>query len=191
MDTNQNLNYEGYVMTIESSQNNPAITEAAVNQAADRLIQASCQKHGIAVADLPASAIEDARRTAREMVESDQRNQQNEFFHLYNKEKAARESAEAQLGAVRDGRTARADARTVDSMEQVRDRMGRPTWFQLSEAGKLTALGLDPSTVDKTQLRSLFGAKSDCAYAVDFQKVQPYRYRQLKQAALALNITGK
>ena len=76
-------------------------------------------------------------------------------------------------------------------MEQVRDRMGRATWFQLSEAGKLTALGLDPSSVDKTQLRSLFGKSTDTAFAVDFMKTNPHRYKQLRQAALALDITGK
>ena len=97
----------------------------------------------------------------------------------------------SQLGAVRENRAAKADTRTVDTMEQVRERVGRATWFQLSESGKLTALGLDPSTVDKMQLRTLFGAKTDTALAVDFAKTNPYRYRQLRQAALALNITGK
>ncbi len=176
-------------MTIEAT--TPQATEAAVNAATDNLIQAACSKHGITLAQLPPEAIEDARRTAREMVESNQRNQQNEFFHLYQQQKAETEALKAQLGAVRENRTAKADTRTVDSMEQVRDRMGRATWFQLPESGKLTALGLDPSTVDKTQLRALFGRHTDTSLAVDFQKTNPYRYRQLKQAALALNITGK
>ncbi len=178
-------------MTIEASQNNPAITETDVNAAADQIIARTAAKHGISVSDLPAYAIEDARRTAREMVQSEAAKEQNEYYHLYNQEKAAREAAETSLKAVRENRTARADTRTVDTMEQVRERVGRAAWFQLSEAGKLTAMGLDPATIDRPQLRKLFGAKSDGAFAVDFMKTNPYRYKQLRQAALALNVTGK
>jgi hypothetical protein len=176
-------------MTIEAS--TPAVTEAAVNQATDKLIQAACLKHGITQDQLPAGAVEDARRTAREMVEADTRKQSNEYYHLYNQEKQAREAAEAQLTAVRENRTARADTRTVDTMEMVRERVGRTTWFQLTEAQKLTALGLDPASVDKVQLRTLFGKNTDTAAAVDYARAQPFRYKQLRQAALALNITGK
>jgi hypothetical protein len=169
----------------------PVITESAVNEAAEKFIIATCQKHGLTRDQLPAEAVEDARRIAREGLESNQRNQNNEFYHLYTAQKAENEALKAQLGAVRENREARSDKRTVDTMEQVRDRMGRATWFQLTEAQKLSALGLDPSTVDKNQLRTLFGAKSDGSYAVDFQKTNPYRYKQLREAALALNITGK
>lgn len=169
----------------------PAETDRAIREAADKLIQASCQKHGISPDQLPPDAIEDARRTAKEMIESDQRKQSNEYYHLYEQQRAENEALKAQLGAVRENKTARTDTRRVDSMEMVRDRMGRAQWFQLSEAQKLTSLGLDPQTVDKQQLRSLFGAKSDGSYAVDFQKTNPFRYRQLREAALALNVTGK
>jgi hypothetical protein len=36
-----------------------------------------------------------------------------------------------------------------------------------------------------------FGRNTDTAAAVDYAKVNGYRYKQLRQAALALNITGK
>jgi hypothetical protein len=184
-------------MSVENqSTSAPAVNnEAAINAATDaetnRIITATCAKHGIQPADLPAGAVEDARRSAREMVESDARKASNEYYHLYEAQKRENEALKSQLGAVRENRAAKADTRTVDTMEQVRERVGRATWFQLSESGKLTALGLDPSTVDKMQLRTLFGAKTDTALAVDFAKTNPYRYRQLRQAALALNITGK
>jgi hypothetical protein len=168
-----------------------ANTESAVQDAVNKLLISAAAKHGIAVADLPHEAIEDATRYAREQVESDQRNQANEFFHLYQQEKARRELAEKQISAVRENRTARSDMRTVDTMEQVRGRMGHAAWFQLSEAQKLSALGLDPASIDKSQLRTLFGRHTDTAAAVDFAKVNQYRYAQLRQAALALNITGK
>jgi len=178
-------------METTTTQSTPTATDAAINAATDKIIESTCARHNIQVADLPPGAVEEARRAATEMIQSEARKESNEYYHLYNQEKKARETAEAQLGAVRENREAKADTRTVESMEQVRERVGRAMWFQFSESQKLTALGLDPATVDKNQLRSLFGAKSDGAYAVDFMKTSPYRYRQLKQAALALNITGK
>ena len=78
-------------MSIEN-QNTPAATEAAITSATNKLIQASCLKHGITVDQIPPDAIEDARRTAREMVESDQRKQSNEYFHLYEQQKAEAEA---------------------------------------------------------------------------------------------------
>lgn len=179
-------------MSFETNTTTPnTTTEAAITAATDKLIASACAKHNITPDQLPQDSIDYARRTAREMVESEAVKEQNEYYHLYNQEKAAREAAETALKAVRENRTARADTRTVDTMEQVRERVGRAAWFQLSEAGKLAALGLDPATIDKPQLRKLFGRHSDGVFAVDYQKVQPYKYKQLKQAALALNITGQ
>ena len=177
-------------MSLDTS-NTTAVTDAAIDAETNRIVAANLAKHNKTIDQLPPGAMEDARRTAREMVESDQRNQNNEYFHLYNQQKAEAEALKTQLGAVRENRTARADTRTVDTMEQVRERVGRANWFQLSEAGKLTALGLDPATIDKAQLRTLFGKHTDTAAAVDFSKVNGYRYKQLRQAALALDITGK
>jgi hypothetical protein len=169
----------------------PTATDRAIREAADKIISATCTKHGITPDQLPEGAIADARRAATEMVESDQRNQSNEYFHLYQQQKQEAEALKAQLGAVRENRTAATDKRTVTSMERTRDLMGRATWFQLSEAQKITALGVDPASVDKAQLRTLFGKATDTSAAVDFMKTNPYRYKQLREVALALNITGK
>jgi hypothetical protein len=176
-------------MNIEAT--SPAINEAAITAAADEIIARTAARHNMQVADLPAGAVDDARRAAREMLESDARNQSNEYYRLWEQQRQENEALKAQLGAVRENRVARADTRTVDTMEQVRDRIGRAAWFQLPESGKLTAMGLDPASVDKQQLRDLFGRHTDTALAVDLMKTSPYRYKQLKQAALALNITGK
>jgi hypothetical protein len=176
-------------MTTETT--SPAVTETAIRAAADKIIASTCAKHNMTPDQLPAGAVEDARRAAAEMLESDARNQSNEYYRLWEQQRQENEALKAQLGAVRENRAARADTRTVDTMEQVRDRIGRAAWFQLPESGKLTAMGLDPASVDKQQLRSLFGRHTDTALAVDLMKTSPYRYKQLKQAALALNITGK
>jgi hypothetical protein len=183
--------YKDTFMTDIQIATDPAATDRAITAAADKIIASTCLKHGIQPSDLLPNAIEDARMAAREFVEAEARKQDNEYYHLYEQQKAETEALKAQLGAVRENRAAKADTRTVDTMEMIRKRVGRATWFQLSEAGKLSAMGLDPASVDKNQLRTLFGASTDTAFAVDFMKTNPYCYRQLKQAAMALNITGK
>jgi len=167
-----------------------AENDRAIREAADKLIAAAAAKNGITIDQIPQSAKDDAYRFSRESVESNARNQSNEYYHLYEAQKKENAALQAQLGAVRENRAAKADTRTVDTMEQVRSRLGHAAWFQLSEAQKLNALGLD-NTVDREQLRRLFGRNTDTAYAVDFMKTNPYRYKQLRQASLALNITGK
>lgn len=170
---------------------NTQATEAAITAAADKIIASTCQKHGITPADLPAGAVDEARRVAKEMVESDARNQSNEYFHLYEAQKKETELLKAQLGAVRENKVARTDSRVVTSMERVRDTMGRSTWFQLTRDQKVASLGVDPSSVDMVQLRNLFGKHTDTAYAVDYMKTNPFRYRQLREVAKALDVTGK
>ena len=141
---------------------------------------------------IPQSAKDEAYRYAAESLASATTLANNPSHQLYLQAKQENEALKTALGAVRENRAAKAaDTRTVDTMEQVRGRMGHAAWFQLSEAGKLTALGLDPNTVDRAQLRTFFGRNTDTAAAVDFSKVNGYRYKQLRQAALALNITGK
>ena len=180
-------------MSIESSQNNPAITEAAVNQAADKIISSTCAKYGIQPSQLPAGAVEDARRAAREMVESDARKDSNEYYHLYNQEKQARESAEATLKAVRENRNIAAntaDHRHTVTAERARGLMGREQWYMCTEAQKIQAVDVDPTSVDKVQLRALFGRGHSTADAVDFSKANPRRYAALREVAKALNIYG-
>jgi hypothetical protein len=125
------------------------------------------------------------------MVESERQNQASPYYALYQSEKAKRELAEKQIAAVRENKVARADDRRVDSMERTRDLMGRDVWFQLSRDQKVASLGVEPSSVDMVQLRALFGKHSDAALAVDYMKTNPYRYRQLREVAKALDVTGK
>src|ERR1017187_7360889 len=101
-----------------STETNTPATEAAITEATNKLIAQACLRHNISPDKLPNEAREEAARYAREQIESDQRNQSNEYFHLYQQEKARRELAEKQIGAVRENRVAKADTRTVDTMEQ-------------------------------------------------------------------------
>jgi hypothetical protein len=65
----------------------PAVTEAAITAATDKIIASTCAKHNMTPDQLPAGAVEDARRAAAEMLQSEAAKEGNEYFHLYNQEK--------------------------------------------------------------------------------------------------------
>lgn len=169
----------------------PAVTEQAVQNEVDRLIAATCQKHGVTRDQIKDEVIKGAYAAAREMLEGERQKQMNPYVGLYEKSQAEIATLRAQLGAVQERQTAAKDDRHPPTYEMVRDRVGRATWFQLSEGQKLQAMGIDPQTFDKAQARAMFGRNPDTALAVDFKKVNPFRYRQLKEGAMALGITGK
>lgn len=171
----------------------PVVTEAAITAATDKIIASTCAKHGIQPSQLPDGAVDDARRAAREMLESDARNQSNEYYNLYLQEKQARETAEGTLKIVRENQTTTAN--TVDhrhsvTAERARDLMGRNQWFTLTDSQKIQAVNVDPASVDKVQLRALFGRGHNTADAVDFSKANPRRYAALREAAKAIGVYG-
>ena len=178
---------------MSDTQNTPAVTEAAITAATDSIIASTCQRRGITPADLPPGAVEDARRAATEMIQSEAAKESNEYYHLYNQEKQARETAEATLKAVRENRTVAAntvDHRHTVTAERARDLMGRNQWFCLTDAQKIQAVDVDPSSVDRLQVRALFGKGADSHTAVDFQRSNPRRYAALREVAKVLNIYG-
>jgi hypothetical protein len=127
----------------------PEAKEAVIKNAATALISAAAAKAGIPVSQVPQSAVDDAFGFARSNFESEERKQSNEYYHLYQQQKADNEALKAQLGAVRENKAATVDNRIVPTVEQVREGMGRAQWYQLSEGQKLTALGIDPASIDK------------------------------------------
>ena len=176
-------------MNIDST-TTPEANELAIKTEANRLLATAAERAGIAVAQIPQYAVDEAYKFARESVESEARKQSNEYFHLYEAQKTEIEALKAQIGAVRENRVAKTDDRVVPTMERTRDLMGRAVYYQLSEAQKLSANGIDPN-VDRNRLRELFGRNASTAAAVDLMKVDPFKYRQFREAAKILNITGK
>jgi hypothetical protein len=171
----------------------PAVTDAAIDAETNRIIAATCVKHGIQPSDLPPGAADDARRAAREMIESEARKDSNEYFHLYNQEKQARETAEATLKAVRENRNIAAntaDHRHTVTAERARALMGNEQWFMCTADQRIQAVDVDPKSVDKVQLRALFGRGHSTADAVDFAKANPRRYAALREAAKAIGVYG-
>jgi hypothetical protein len=183
-------------MTIDNNQNiiDPGtVTDAAIDAETNRIIMASCAKHNIQPSQLPEGAIDDARRAAREMVESESAKESNEYYHLYMQEKAAHAATSATLGAVKQNQgvtTANQNYRHPVTAERARELMGRAQWFMCTEAQKIQAMDVDPKSVDKAQVRALFGKNHDVTAAVDFSKANPRRYAALREVAKALNIYG-
>ena len=179
-------------------QSTPAVTDAATKAAtevtvraeATRLIVTAAERAGITVAQVPQTAVDEAYKFARESMASEAAKEANEYYHLSEAQKKEIEALKAQLGAVRENRAAKTDERVVPTMENVRDLMGRGAYYQLSEGQKLSANGIDPS-VDRNRLRELFGRNPSTSAAVDLMKVDPFKYRQYREAAKILNITGK
>lgn len=171
----------------------PAATEAAITAAVDQIIARTAAKHGISPADLPQGAIADARRAATEMVAHDAQLANDPYRALYEQEKAAHALTAATLGAVKENRTVAAnniDHRHTVTAERARELMGRAQWFTLTEAQKIAAVDVDPKSVDKDQVRLLFGKGASSLAAVDFQRANPKRYAALREVAKALNIYG-
>jgi hypothetical protein len=169
----------------------PEATERAIRTAADKLIQAAAVKHGLSIDEIPPSARDEAYAYARQTVESDQRNQNNEYYLLWEQQKQENALLKTQLGAVRDNKAAAVDNRVVPTLEMTRDRMGRSTWAQLNTNQRIAAIGVQPDSVDRPQLAKLFGRNADHVYASDLMKTSPYRYRQLREVAKILDVTGK
>lgn len=163
-----------------------SITEAQINERAEQIINAAMEKHGIADrAQVPQSAVDDAKQTAKEQLE----HEANPFYQQYLEEKQRRELAESQLNALQTARTnTTAHAVAKVSTERVKAQMGAD-WYRLTDAQRLAAIGADPNT-DRELLRKLFGRGAQSAFVVDFQKGQPQRYADLREAARAIGIYG-
>jgi hypothetical protein len=173
-------------MTLDKAEN-----DRAIQAAADKLIASAAARNGVTIDKIPPEAKAEALRYATESIASEASLANNPSHQLYLAAQKENELLKAQLGAVRENKVARTDTRTVDSMERVRDLMGRATWYQLSRDQKVASLGVEPSSVDHVQLRKLFSKETDSGYAVDFMKTNPFRYRQLREVAKALDVTGK
>ena len=63
-------------------------------------------------------------------------------------------------------------------------------FLNLSRDEKLRALKIDPTTVSDDDLHRIFGRGANGAIGADLMKVNPGRYRLLREAAQILNIYG-
>jgi hypothetical protein len=184
-------------MSIDTNTTSPAaITESAVNQAAEAIIQTNCNRHGMSREQFPADGVEEARRIARQELEADAALKANPLFLQLEAERAARLQAEATLAAVSQSRANpnAQSVRTGPDPNVVRAQLGEVQWKMLSDNGRLQACGIQPSSVTPVELleaKKLFGRGMVSSYSSNFFKQDQARYQHLKRIAVVLNIQGQ
>ena len=173
----------------------PAITEAAIDNETNRIIAATCAKHGIRPSDLPPGAADDARRAAKDMLEADATTKANPLYAQLEAEREAHRLTQATLAAVKQTRIApNNDVKPVADVARVRGLMGDRDWYALTDNGRLQSCGINPAevtAVERQQCKELFGRGCDSHYANDFFKQNAARYRHLKNIAIILGLQGK
>jgi hypothetical protein len=83
-----------------------------------------------------------------------------------------------------------ADRKPAVSAEHVRRSLGPLAMHNMTRNQKLEALGLNPEAVSDGALKKLFGRGNDGVAAKDLHNADPLRLKQLREAALLLNVYG-
>jgi len=127
---------------------------------------------------------------AEDEAQRDAQRTPSEWQALYMQEKKRREDTEAILNAARV-RPAQpipgADVKPK-TFEQARAQVGVTRWnHTLTNSDRLLAMGQDPNQ-DLGFVRQLWGKGADPRIAQDLFKSNPKKYRETKEAALALGI---
>ena len=164
------------------------VTDFDVEQESQRLLRVAAQRNGITVADIPADVVQQARDEARKLLERSAGDENNPYKRMYEEQLKRAEVAESTLTSVREQgqkHSTPAGGPPV-SAEQAKARAGNLAWLhQMTDVQKVAALGVDPSTVSLKEAKQVFGKGADPKLGSDLMKVDPARYKTLKQVALA------
>ena len=118
----------------------------------------------------------------------------SDFEEMYHQRGEEIARLEAVLSATRRNATPiahpQATLKPGITAERFKAMTGKVEFLNLTRDQKLAGMGLDPKAISDSQLRQTFGKGADAALGADLMKVSPLRYRQLKEAALVLNIYG-
>lgn len=166
------------------------INQEQIESRARQIVEASCKKHNAPVETVSEAQWNDARSTAKMQLEERAELEKNPYFRLYNEEKAAHAATKTQLDIVKTTRTSSGTtAKAAITVEVARAKMG-DQWFLGTDNQRLQALGIDPNTINREELRRLFGRGASSHDAVDYQRTNPQRYATLREAAKALSVYG-
>lgn len=80
------------------------------------------------------------------------------------------------------------NAKPGTTAEKLRTTLGPVRWLHATRTEKLVGLGLNPSEVDDQFLTRCFGRGNDGKSAKELMNSNPLRYRQLREASIALGI---
>lgn len=163
------------------------LTEAQINERTQFIINKNAQNSGLHPDDFTEAQRQDARNFAIEQLEYEN-DPKVQALQAANEEIR---QLRAQNEALKSRGPASAPAgRAPFVAEQVRGRIGNATWFTLSYDAKIRAAGEDPSNVNLTELRKLFGRGADTAKALDYSKQNPTDYAKKRELAKLLDLYG-
>jgi hypothetical protein len=169
------------------------VTDAAIEAEANRIIAATCAKHGLDPSELPPGATEDARRAAKETIEREAAKKANPIYAELEQEREKTRLLQAQVNALKSSHSnAASDRRPAITADAARAQVGEMAWnHQMTDAQRLQVIGVDPATVDaatRQEIMDVFGPKSDPHRASDLKRSNSFRYRQLKEVGRALRL---
>jgi hypothetical protein len=172
--------------------NEVVIDEVAVAAETERLLKVAAERNGTTYEAVKEHYEAAAREQALKAVQNAAA-ENGLFERLYKAERQQRQVAEQQLEAIRTQgvkHNSPAGGPPV-SAEQAKARAGAHQWLhKMTDAQKIAALGVDPSTVNPKEAAKLFGRGADTKLATDLHKADPAKYRVLREVAIALGSYG-
>lgn len=162
------------------------ITEIQIAERAERIVNATAAKHGVAPDTFTATQREDARQAARAELEyeSDPHVQALQAANEENRQLKAQLAALQTRGAV-----SAPSGKAPFNAEIVRGRLGS-AFYGMSNNQKIAAAGEDPSRVDLVELKRLFGRGADTQSALDYSRQNGADYARKRELAKLLDIYG-
>jgi hypothetical protein len=171
----------------------PVVSENEIRTLAESKISQVCNEHGVTRDDLKQEVITDAYKWSKEKLEADKQRAADPYYQENLRLREELRIARMQTEAIKAGRVnVGNDTRPAIDVNTARARLGEFEWnVKLTDAGRLQAIGVDPSTVTaatRAEILELFGPKASSARACDLMKANAGRYRQLKEIGRALRI---
>ena len=163
------------------------IKEAALLAETERLIRVAAERNNLPVDVVREQYSQAAREQALKSFEQADSDTSNVYRRLYGDSQDRIRQLEAQLSATQQSRVRSDDRVIVTTAESVQKR-DPLAWFKMTPEQRLSSIGVDHTTIDKKELESLFGKKSDHKKASDLMRVDQRRYKTLREAAKVLGI---
>ncbi len=130
-----------------------------------------------------------AREQAIKNFEKADEDASNPYRRLYGDQQERIKQLEAQLQATQQSRV-RSNEHVIVTTAEAVQKSDPLAWHKMSPEQRLASIGVDHTTIDKKELASLFGKKSDHKKASDLMRVDQRRYKQLREASKILGIYG-
>jgi hypothetical protein len=161
-------------------------TETQLIERTHQIVNATAAKHGVDPETFTTAHRADARNAAREQLEYEN----DPHVQALQASQEENRHLKAQLDALRSrGPVSVPSGRAPLNAAQVRGRLGN-TFYTLSNAQKITAAGIDPSTVNVAELKKLFARGCDTKAALDYSRQAPSDYAKKRELAKLLDLYG-